>query len=257
MPISKTHTPLPGSISILLRDQAILARRLKGEKLEAIGLDFGISRERVRQIQNATIREMPDASQVIEQLALARSTSQRQQQKNRWALQRELRAAIQTGFDRERLLQLIGFAECPLDDIALCGLLHDQFGICRFYSYLRCHACESVKPMEDFPPYAATKLVPCRACGTVRTRYYLNTNPAQLKRIRLKQLARPNYQRLVNLRCALKRAGRASEIPPLPPRGTPESEIVVPPLPRSKPLPYCLDPHPPPAPTPQKQTPGF
>jgi len=218
------------------RNNIILERWLKGEKLDAIGRTYGISRERIRQLVDKAEADSGDPS-VVERAVSRRFSKVRDiqfQRTKRVAARQELKELFKTRFDRDEIIRILELDDDPdimaLPDEDLCALIYESVNVRRFFKYTRCSGCETVKVNDEFAKSVISKsyCLYCRKCNTDRHRQMMLDNPEIQRRSYLKQLTKPNKSRIYQLRHYYRSQGQEDKMPPLPPRGTPDSEIVVP-----------------------------
>src|SRR5437879_3193608 len=79
----------------------ILKRRLNKEKLDSIGITYGLTRERIRQIQARILHDLPQAEYDLAIELLKRNNTQRNKkyEAERLRVKRELKEALLESFD--------------------------------------------------------------------------------------------------------------------------------------------------------------
>lgn len=234
--------PLPGrkdQDQIDARNRLIFERWLAGEKLESIGDSYGVTRERIRQIiaRSQAYLPEPEDPKIIDRI-IARKTVvtvvKREQLKDRMSIKQKLKKLFEASFDRDEIILALGLSEDPdvhsCSDTELCEMAYAAFGVRRFFTYMRCSVCEEIKPLAQFSPCAirSHSTCMCRPCNTARHREQMLKHPEYLSHMLKRQKEHPNLAKMYILRSYLRRHGREDEIPPLPPRGIPDHEIVVP-----------------------------
>ena len=207
------------------RNREILEKRLSGRKLEDIAGDYGVTRERIRQVIKFTLSRLSESERARADGLMAinlRGGIERHLYVRRQDISRQLRDLFRVEFDRDKIFQITEMNRFNGTDIELCSYLHAKYQIKNFFKWRRCWRCKEIKELRQDGPGL------CTACNTIRHNETIARNPHLIERQRIAQRAKPNHMKLYELRCLLRKAGRLSEMPPLPPKGTPDCKIKVP-----------------------------
>lgn len=216
----------------------ILQERLSGKKLEELGQSNGFTRERARQIIKKTFYMLPAKARVevfleLERISHHGENSVKFARQQRRELVAKLKHGLRSKFDRSFVLRMFK-SEPRLGELTneeICAWLYAECGLKRFGGYLRCCGCTTVKPLLKFYPAARKggtgQTAYCAKCANERTRMVYHTNENVRKYCREYQARNKNRNRIHCLRCYYKKQGRFSEMPPLPPAGTPDGKIVI------------------------------
>lgn len=227
------------------RNRIILERWLNGETLSQIGDSYGLTRERIRQVVRKSKENLKDTEdpEIIGRIISRmhwKCASKRHQFKQRRDTRQALKELFETSFDREQILQIIGMGNdadlCACSDEQLCHIIYESFTIRRFFKYIRCSACEEIKTVDQFSRSSVLQghSCYCRTCNTDRHRQMMLDHPEFQRRVYAARLAKPNRAKIYQQRHYYAIQGRFDEMPPLPPKGAKDSEIV--PLPPKPPI---------------------
>lgn len=219
------YTRKTNPFAIRKRNLEILEKRLAGRTLEDISQDYGITRERVRQVVNDTLNRLPDDERARAEGLFAVNLGggiERHLLVRRQGIARALRALFGTEFNREKILKIIGMDHFKGTDLDLCAFLYGKYQIKNFFRWRRCWGCKEIKPLRRNGPAI------CTQCNTIRHKETLSRNPHLVGRQKESQKAKPKHMQLYQLRSRLRREGRLKEMPPLPPHGTPDFKVAIP-----------------------------
>lgn len=210
------------------RNREILDERLSGRKLEDIAMEYGVTRERIRQICKSTLAKLPEDELMRAEGLMAvnfHGGIERHLLERRQGITRELRALFKTEFNREKILEIIGLDHFQGTDLDLCAFLYGKYQIKNFFNWRRCWRCKHIIALT--PTFRHVGI--CTACNTIRHREQMAEHPEYLQKMLARQKTKPNYGRLMALRAAYKKLGQFDKMPPLPPKGTPDDQIQLPP----------------------------
>ncbi len=222
------YTRKTNPFAIRRRNREILEKRLSGRKLEDIAKDYGITRERVRQVVNFTLACLPDEERQRAEGLMAvnlRGGIERHLLLRHQEIGRRLRELFKTEFHRKKILEITGTAFSGTD-LELCYWLYGKYRIKNFFQWRRCWRCKEIKVLSKTFRKAAL----CTPCNTERHTETMRRNPGLYEKARAEQRKKPNYMRLCCIRYYLRKRGRLEEMPPLPPKGTPDWQIKIPKL---------------------------
>lgn len=202
------------------RDLNVMTMRMAGLTLTAVGQHHGITRERIRQVQNVVLYKLRDTGRDELWLAVGEAIKRKTDDcVGQYKLEkREIRALLKDGFDYKRLMEISGATGHPTEQ-ELCEIIYRIYHIARFYKYMRCHACATVKTKGDYSANNwATGANLCRKCNTIRTiQYYQDHIANDPERRRRMYIRNRDKMKIYMQRYWLKKQGREDEMPPLPP----------------------------------------
>lgn len=205
------------------RDIHIISGRINGNTLDDVGQTLGITRERVRQLQNQIMQicayyNRPDLAEAIAKAIAPKGPDQVISQYR--SEKQEIQTLLKTGFPYERLKTICQATGNPSEQ-ELCQIIYQMYHIVRFHKYMRCYKCGGIKTQDEvMPSYWSGSQNLCRNCNTKRTVQYwrekIAANPERRKAYYAKiKVKNGVYWK----RYMMKKQGRYGEIPPLPPKG--------------------------------------
>lgn len=201
------------------RQLEIFEKRLSGLTLDEIGKEYGVSRERIRQIcEKVMLRDW--SKRAAWEQALAENEKAKHEPTPYTKAKRELRDLFKTGlFPRERVLEILEDLDVPLEDQetdeSLCRWIHEWMAIANFGAYAWCAVCKSPCAFPSgFPKLKASiRTSRCSACN--RKAAYERYHRLGYKKI--SETVSKEKMAVYGARWMARKTGKP--LPPLPPKG--------------------------------------